>query len=251
MGISLAGASIIGSGLSAIGGIFSNKSAKKAAREQMAFQERMANTAYQRSMADMKAAGLNPLLAYQKGGASTPSGAQPNIRNPLESATQGASNYVQAKIADASIKNTEANTALTLEKANTERLIQRKTVADTALSDATRIFTGQRTKTEIANTQKTWDQITGILVNNAIRMDEAELIQVMSKLDAGVRKGKISETLRWIELNLGITGKDALDLVKNVGKLRKQGAVPKTTTTRTTTKSPKGLTTSTTRTTKE
>jgi len=51
-----------------------NKSNRQLAREQMAFQERMSSSAYQRAVLDAQKAGLNPYITMTKGPASTPTG---------------------------------------------------------------------------------------------------------------------------------------------------------------------------------
>lgn len=70
----IGGAAVLGAGIGAWGGNKTNSRNKKIAREQMRFQERMSSTAYQRAMEDMRKAGLNPMLAFSQGGASTPGG---------------------------------------------------------------------------------------------------------------------------------------------------------------------------------
>ena len=69
---------LIGAGSSLLGGVLSGKQSQKQAREQMAFQEAMSNTAYQRAAKDLEAAGLNRILALGSP-ATTPAGAMGSV----------------------------------------------------------------------------------------------------------------------------------------------------------------------------
>lgn len=101
---------------SALGQHLANKSNKKQAMGQSAFQQRMSNTGYQRAMADMRAAGLNPMLAGKLGPASTPQGARAQIGNIGAAAAQGFQQGAAGEASIASAKQSEE----TVKKINEE-----------------------------------------------------------------------------------------------------------------------------------
>jgi hypothetical protein len=95
----IAGAAALGaSALSAYGQGQANAANKEIAREQMAFQENMSNTAYYRAMRDMKRSGLNPILAYSQGGASAPPGAAIPVSNEFAGSSQYLSQGVSSAL---------------------------------------------------------------------------------------------------------------------------------------------------------
>lgn len=88
---------------SVISGAFNKRSADK----QMRFQDAQSRTQYQRAVADMRAAGLNPMLAAKLGGNAAMSGAQatmPDLGSTLNSATSIAN---QKNVQDAQVAQIE------------------------------------------------------------------------------------------------------------------------------------------------
>lgn len=79
---------------SAVGSMINNERNIESAEENRDFQERMSGTAHQREVADLRAAGLNPILSAKYGGASTPGGSVATTTDPIGPAV---SSWMQAQ----------------------------------------------------------------------------------------------------------------------------------------------------------
>lgn len=130
-----------------------------------AYQTQMSNTAYQRAMEDMKSAGLNPILAYQKGGATTPPGGAASGSMP--GGSQGSGGAASHSPQNMALHNTQSpfaglgdvvgkmvNTAVSMKTFDkmTEEIANIQ--ADTSKRKAEEKLTTQRELTEFEETHK-------------------------------------------------------------------------------------------------
>ena len=154
---------LISGGLSFLGGERRNTAQAQQAQAQMDFQREMSDTAIQRQVADMKSAGINPMLAAKYGGASSPAGAQAQIQ---DSVTPGVQSYMAEKLNSAQVANLDAQTRLTnieagikegtgmeQAKANLE-----KTLADIGLSASQNAKIVQETENLVSQLQNIKDE---------------------------------------------------------------------------------------------
>lgn len=117
-------------GSSLLGGLFGNSAQRSANRtnimlnrENREWMEEMSNTSYQRGTRDMLAAGLNPMLAYSQGGASTPQNSAATVR-PVDAGAKALGGAAGAALAamqtSAATQKTEADARLTTAQAQIE-----------------------------------------------------------------------------------------------------------------------------------
>lgn len=161
-------AALIGGGLSGLGNWLGAKEQRKAqesanrtnkeiARDANTWQERLSNTAYQRQMKDLEAAGLNPMLAMNLAGASVPSAKTAHmaaVPSPKSAAVkgmlEGAQLATQYRTADASAQQAETQATVNKARVNTEAATAKQLNAATLKAQSEAALNAEKIKSESA-----------------------------------------------------------------------------------------------------
>lgn len=209
-----AGAAVIGGILGFAGQDSANETNMEIAREQMAFQERMSNTAYQRAAADMEKAGLNRILAANNP-ASTPYGASIPVQSALGAGVNsGLSAYRTTKemkkvepeveAIQAGIRNTEADTGL---KKDTQAFTKARTLNEGKQYELMELQKGEVTARTVAELERarTQQEEQELIRRNAVLSATQNL---RATIDAGIAGSTYKQTKAETEKMIYQLGKE-------------------------------------------
>ncbi len=165
---------MLGALLSSVGGaLLGHSLAKDRQADAQDFSAQQFATRYQTTVQDMKAAGLNPMLAYSQGGGNAPTSSAASAQSSDLSQA-----YLQSKLNSAQIANIEAQTAKTQAETNI--------ISETGLDQAK--ATLNKTLQEVGLTASQIDKVNSETKNiiqtlNNIRSEDERLKQAAKMLN--------------------------------------------------------------------